>query len=259
MVLFTAMFDSNGPTPQFNTAEYVGTPTADVCQVCKQPISEQYYRVGGGIACDSCAEIARQRSPQDSHSAYGQALGFGIGAALAGMIGYAILTIILRGWTIGYISLGVGYIVGKAMMFGSNGLGGRRYQITAALLTYAAVSIAAVPAGIYLYRQQHTQTGQEQALAEQKQFEKEFGKETTKPLPPRQGQAAVRPHMNFWPAVGVLALEGFISPFLRLLQNPISGVIGLVILFVGIQIAWKITGGTATPDVSGPYASVKRT
>src|ERR1051325_5725265 len=113
MVLFPAMFDSNSSTPQFGTAEYVGTPGADVCQFCKQPISQQYYRVRGQMACGTCGEMARQQMPTDSHSAYGKAVVFGIGAALVGLIGYAILIIILHGWTISYISLGVGYIVGK--------------------------------------------------------------------------------------------------------------------------------------------------
>jgi hypothetical protein len=43
------------------------------------------------------------------------------------------------------MSLAVGYIVGKAMMKGSAGLGGRRYQVVAVALTYAAVSLSFIP------------------------------------------------------------------------------------------------------------------
>src|SRR5215510_8589126 len=100
MVLFPTMLDSNSSTPQFGTAEYVGTPSADICQFCKQPFAQQYYRVNGAIACGACAEIARQHVTPDSHSAYGRALFWGIGAALLGLIGYATLVIILQGWTI---------------------------------------------------------------------------------------------------------------------------------------------------------------
>jgi len=46
---------------------------------------------------------------------------------------------------IGYVSLASANIVGKAIKMGSGGMGGRRYQIAAALLTYSAVSIAAIP------------------------------------------------------------------------------------------------------------------
>ena len=44
-------------------------------------------------------------------------------------------------------------------------------------------------------------------------------------------------------ALGVLALIGLASPFLELTENTLSGIIGLVILAVGIQIAWKMTAG----------------
>lgn len=249
------MFDpANSSTPQFGTAEYPGTPGAQVCQFCKQPISQQYYRVRGQMACETCAEIARQQSPVDTHSAYGRALLFGIGAAVVGLIGYATLVIILRGWTIGYISVGVGYIVARAMMFGSKGLGGRRYQITAALLTYAAVSMSAVPVQLVLSAKAKS-TQREQVQQEQQQFEKEFGKQTSGPLPSKEAPKE-HPHMSFGAAIGYLALLGLASPFLEL-QSPVFGLIGLVILFVGMQIAWKMTAGRRVLDVSGPFSSTR--
>ncbi len=64
------------------------------------------------------------------------------------MILYATFAI-ATGIIIGYISLAVGWMIGKAIMKGSGGVGGRRYQITAAALTYCAVSMAAVPIGIH--------------------------------------------------------------------------------------------------------------
>jgi O-antigen/teichoic acid export membrane protein len=45
-------------------------------------------------------------------------------------------------------SLAVGWLVGTAIKKGSNGVGGRRYQIAAVALTYAAVSLSAIPIGI---------------------------------------------------------------------------------------------------------------
>jgi hypothetical protein len=51
-------------------------------------------------------------------------------------------------------------------------------------------------------------------------------------------------------AVGVLALVGLASPF-RALADPLHGIIGLIILFVGIQIAWKITAGRPV-NIIGP-------
>jgi hypothetical protein len=50
----------------------------------------------------------------------------------------------------------------------------------------------------------------------------------------------------------MLALAGLASPFLEL-ADPLHGVIGLVILFVGIRIAWRITQGTQH-EILGPFS-----
>jgi len=47
------------------------------------------------------------------------------------------------------VALFVGIMVGGAMMHATDGTGGRRYQIAAAVLTYFAVSLAAVPEILY--------------------------------------------------------------------------------------------------------------
>ena len=149
MLLFRAMtsnFDHS--TPQFGTAEYLGAPGSDRCHYCQQPIGGRYYRLNGAISCQGCGEKAHSELPQDSHADYVRGIVYGVGAAIAGLILYATFTI-ATGIVIGYVSLAVGWMVGKAMMKGSNGHGGRRYQITAALLTYAAVSMAAVPISIH--------------------------------------------------------------------------------------------------------------
>ena len=240
------MFDSaSNPTPQFDKAEYVGTPS-DKCHFCQQAVPQQYFRIGGMVACGTCAEIARHRTPVDGHLAYMRALLFGVGAAIVGLIVYAAFGI-LTGWVIGYLSIGVGYIVGKAMMFGSKGMGGRRYQITAVLLTYAAVSISAIPIGIAQMSKQREKTQQERLQEEQSQFEKEFGQQPQSPAPQQS-----KPKMSLGSAVASLALLGLASPFLEL-QSPVHGAIGLIILFVGMQFAWKFTAGRSALNIEGPF------
>jgi hypothetical protein len=49
----------------------------------------------------------------------------------------------------------------------------------------------------------------------------------------------------------MLVLIGLASPFLEL-QDPVHGMIGLVILFVGIRIAWQIARGTSI-QILGPF------
>lgn len=226
-------------TPQFGTAEYAGVSTSDHCNFCNQPVATQYYRVNEAMACASCADNWARRTPVDRHSAYARALAFGIGAALLGMILYAAFGII-TGLVIGYLSLAVGYLIGKAMMKGSNGIGGRRYQITAVLLTYAAVSIAAVPMAIAQFSKEKKSRPQTQMT----QSQSEDGQQAAE-APPRK--------VNVGAAIAYLIGLGLASPFMDLMAEPLQGLIGLVILFVGMRIAWRLTAGRPAVDVSGPF------
>lgn len=238
----------NNPTPQFGTAEYVGKAGNDHCQFCHQPIAGSYYRVNDTMACSSCAEQMRGELAKDSHAAFVRGILFGIGAAVAGLIGYAAISIMLQGWVISYMSFGVGWLVGAAMMKGSNGVGGRRYQVAAVLLTYAAVSMAAIPIWIY-YAEQHRprQTEQQKLEAEQRQLEKESGQ-----APQEQTPEPEKPRMSLGTWLGRVALLGLASPFLELDGNLFWGAMGLVILFIGIKIAWKMTAGRPA-QIFGPF------
>jgi hypothetical protein len=238
--------DSGNSIPQFGTAEYIGSPGNDRCQFCQRPIANRYYRLNGAMACGACAERAISELPKYTHANYVRGLLYGAGAAVAGLIlyaGFEIATDII----IGYISLAVGWMVGKAMMKGSNGQGGRRYQIAAALLTYAAVSMAAIPIWIHYASQHHQNASQQQKLAEeQRQLENESGRRPEAP-------AAERPSPNKGKMLVSLALLGLASPFLEL-TSPVHGLLGLFILLIGIRIAWQITG-RKLPALDGPFAS----
>ncbi len=207
---------TNG-APQFGTAEYAGS---DRCKSCNQTVAGTYYSVNGVKVCSSCAQRLKGQLPKDSHQAYARGLLFGGGGAILGLVLYAAFGIV-TGLLIGYVSLAVGYIVGRAIRMGSKGVGGRRYQVAAALLTYAAVSMAAIPMGIAQFAD--------------------------------QGRSSPKSATGLAAALGSLALLGLASPFLEL-QDPIHGVIGLVILFVGIRIAWRMTAGSPV-EVLGPFVN----
>ncbi len=137
------------------------------------------------------------------------------------------------------------------MMMGSRGLGGKRYQIVAAILTYAAVSMAAVPIAISQHQKtsspSHAQV-QQQPMGDAAQASDAQAGESTDATP----QPAPKPRMNLFSALMYLGLIGLASPFLEL-ADPFHGLIGLVILFVGLRIAWKTTAGSAIAQVSGPF------
>jgi len=250
------MPEQSGSTPQFQTAEYSSKPGANTCRSCNRTISGPYYRVNGALACDSCVQQLRNQMPKDSHTAFVKALIFGFGGAILGLILYAAFGII-TGIMIGYVSLAVGYIVGKAMLMGSRGLGGRRYQIAAVLFTYFAVSVAAIPLGISQYikdqKERHHGLVRSSSPAatspQQEDVSSDSSQDGAGPDNPPSTSHKAKPSLGA--VLTGLLLLGLASPFLEL-SNPMSGIIGLVILFVGIQIAWKLTAGK-TVDILGPF------
>lgn len=239
---------TNQSMPQFGTLES-SSATGGFCQACRQPISRTFYRVNNAMICGRCADRVRRELPQDSHSAFVRAILFGLAGFAIGLglyAGFAILT----GITIGYVSLAVGFIVGKAMLVGSKGAGGRRYQIAAVLLTYAAVSMASVPIAIHYMKQDRVEhpKAQQQAPVQESSVD-----DTSQDQPPATA-AANQPHsqMSAGRAIGMLAGLGLASPFLELSEGP-SGIIGLIILFVGMRFAWKMTASRGGAALEGPF------
>jgi hypothetical protein len=233
------------PTPQFGTAEYAAKQGADQCRTCNQPLGNAYYRVNGVTTCESCAKRVEGARPKDTRAAFIRAVFFGAGGALLGLALYATFEI-ATGWIIGYISLAVGYIVAKAMMMGSEGIGGRRYQITAAVLTYAAVSLAAVPVIFWQVGKSHERGGPSRV--------ERSASHADAPGVPNDSPADTTPNdagMTFLKAIVVLLGIGLASPFLAL-SDPFSGAIGLFILFIGIKIAWRMTAGKPI-EILGPF------
>lgn len=207
---------SDDSLPQFSTVQYMPPAGSEACANCSTLLTSQYFVASGKKLCPTCAQqvLAGGQTSED-HAAFVRAILFGIGGAIAGMILYAAVTI-ATGWTIGYVALAVGWMVGTAMMKGSNGRGGSHYQIAAALLTYAAISLAAVPEILY-YVSKHQTVVPDMAVLIQR-----------------------------------LLVYGILSPFLHFGRNPVSALIGLFILFIGLRIAWRITRARQIP-IAGPY------
>ena len=193
---------------------WLSAATVSRCRLCSSPLATEYYRVRGQPACASCAAAARGGGQSgQSNAAFTRALLFGIGAALVGLAGYAAFTITTHLY-VGYVALGVGYIVARAMRFGSGGLGGRPYQIAAVVLTYLAIALAEIP--IILW----------------------------------QVKARIPAGHMFAVAMRLLPV-GLESPILEM-RSPVHGLINAVILFVGLQIAWRGTAATRVA-VEGPF------
>jgi len=186
------------------------------------------------------AEFQPQAGPKDSYRTFARGIVFGIGGAILGLILYSAASII-TGLEIAYVSLAAGYTVGRAITFGSRGNGGRCYQIAALLLTYGAVSLSAVPIGFSQFLKQRnaldTMQSSQPALsaAEATQVSSQDSKSK----------------MTVGGALTFLVLFGLASPFLGL-SEPIQGLLGLVIVFVAMRIAWRLT---ASENGQSPHAS----
>ncbi len=236
-------------TPQFGTAEYASPSGTDRCKSCQQELTASYYRINGLLACENCTHKLQAQTPKDTHAAYVRGILFGIAGALAGLMLYSAFGII-TGIEIGYVALAVGWLVGTAIKKGSSGIGGRRYQIAAVALTYAAVSMSAVPIGIsYMMKQKksaastvsNSPTG---SSATDPNSESWSSDESATAQP-------TKAKMSFAAAIGALLFAGLASPFLEL-QGGFSGLIGLLIIFVGMRIAWKMTGAPKL-EILGPF------
>ena len=235
-------------TPQFGTAEYKSASGPDRCKSCQQELSGAYFRINGLLACEKCTRQLQAQTPKDTHAAYVRGILFGVGGALAGLILYSAFGI-ATGISLGYVALAVGWLVGTAIKKGSNGIGGRRYQIAAVALTYAAVSLSAIPVGIYylLKERNPAQTSHAPGSSSASRTT-ESAAASSQDDPPASGK---RSAPSIASSAGALLFAGLASPFLELTDG-VSGLIGLVIIFVGIRIAWKMTSAPRL-DILGPF------
>lgn len=202
----TGLVDDLPATPQFLTAEYRKETLEQLCGQCGRKIGIRSFVLNAKLVCDRCAAAADPAT--HSHAVFARSLAFGIGAAVVGLAVYAGFTIVTH-FYLGYMALVVGWLVAKAMMMGSRGAGGMRYQVAAMTLTYAAISLASVPILIARVMQEAADYG-------------------------------TSSHVEWGKIAGKLIAWGIASPLLDL-RSGVSGVIGLVILLVGLRIAFRMT------------------
>lgn len=130
------------------------------------------------------------------------ALLLGTLAAVFGSVGYALVG--LSGFMVSIVAIGVGWLVAKAMMTGSGGVGGRSYQVGAVVLTYFAVSCGDLLHPLWKAHQMGVPASQ-----------------------------LLSPLMLKYAALG---------PLLGV-RSGINGALGLLILFFGLRTAWRMAAG----------------
>lgn len=183
-----------------------------ICSICSNIVPFAYFRMRGQIACESCALRATIGRPAMSDAAFVSALFFGVCGAMFSLILCAACSMLTHASSLYFVWF-IGWLVGKAMKQGSNGLGGLRFQLFAVTLTYAGISLAG-------------------ALAELIQI---F---SSSPVLPQNGLAS--------------ALQSAILSPVRLDGDPVIAGIRLIVLAVGLCIAWRLTAPESI-RVDGPY------
>ena len=228
------------PAVQFTKAEYAdpGTATA-TCGLCQQPVGERYFEVNGQTTCQGCAEQVRQaHDVRPGVGGFARAVIAGIAAGAAGaLLYYGVLA--LTGYEFGLIAVVVGYLVGRAVHWGSSGRGGALYQTTAVVLTYLAIVTCYVPFII-----EGLSTAQQQAATTATTAQTD-----TTPAAGQQPPPSGRDMVLF---LGIFAAIVLASPFL----GGFSNVIGWLIIGFALFEAWKINRRVDVA-ITGPYDVAK--
>jgi hypothetical protein len=138
--------DSSIPASiSFDRAQFhEAVPASVVCSSCNQVVTQSYYAFGDKIFCSMCRETRDRAMDGWGGGRFLRATlaGLGVGVVGAG-VWYAIRA--LTDYELGLISIAIGYGVGKAVNWGSNGKGGWLYQLLAVFLTYTSIVTNYVP------------------------------------------------------------------------------------------------------------------
>jgi hypothetical protein len=129
---------------QFDKAEISGEPLL-TCAACKTPITGEYYQVNGQNFCAKCRTNIESFAAGGSEiTRFGRAVGAGIVAGFGGFLLYWVI-LELTHINFGLIAIVVGWMVGAAVRWGSNRMGGRFYQVLAVVITYVAICSTYIP------------------------------------------------------------------------------------------------------------------
>jgi hypothetical protein len=193
---------------QFQRAEPVsGDTPVRRCAACQRVVPDQYYQVQAKVICPQCAERIRAGQQAQPTGSFARAVLYGVGAALAGCAIYAAVAIV-SGYEFALLAILVGWMVAKAIRYGSNGRGGRPQQILAVVLTYFAITASYIPVAFH--------------------------------------GSSVQPAINAR-LIGLMLAAPFLS-----LTSGVSGILTLIIIFVGMSQAWRLTRASDIL-ITGPY------
>ncbi len=241
---------SEGEGLQFERAEFESAPAQAQCAQCHRALIGSYYEVDGQTVCEACKYTIESRMTEGSGAGrFVRATGAGLVAATLGAALYYAITAI-SGYEFGLIAIVVGFGVGTAVRWGSNGRGGKRYQALAMALTYLAIVATYIPPIVQGFREGAAETAAvEPAVAAD-------GAPSAVPAaaaaPSETADTAEGEPTGEVPtfvAVVLILAIACAAPFLAGFEN----IIGIVIIGIGLYEAWKLNRRT-TVTITGPHA-----
>ena len=230
---------------QFDHVERDGSAASLTCAACNQAITTSYYEVNGNVTCQRCRnQVMAGWNRGSSGGRFARALGLGFGAAVVGAgiyFGIAALT----GYEFGLVAIVVGVLVGGAVRKGSNGRGGRRYQLLAMFLTYTAVVVTdSSLIARELKKEWRAQAASQVSAADGVNASAGVAQDTS----PRPGPLA------FALGLALIIALAYAAPIMIGITSPLH----LLIAGFALYEAWKLNRGLAL-QVTGPYQAATRT
>lgn len=237
------------PEINFDSAEFEGGSDSPVCTSCKKPLSMQYFQANSQAICTVCHDVLQDvfgRRPGALQLILAAAAGLAAAVVGAGIY-WAVLA--LTGYEIGLIAIVVGFLVGAAVRWGSQGRGGLPFQLLAIALTYSSICVSYVLPhwsrivdDSRLYKAKSMGVLDESDLAA---LDQPVNTNGARPTAPPNVTLSGSEYLVLAATVYTLSLK---IPFVDAANN----IIGLLIIGFALFEAWKINGKPAL-HFSGPY------
>ena len=242
---------SEGQELQFGRAEFDNAPAQAQCAECRRALTGFYFDVNGHTVCEACKYTIESRMTSGSSAGrFVRAAGAGVAAAALGaLIYYAISA--LTGYEFGWIAIVVGYAVGSAVRWGSDGRGGKSYQALAMMLTYLAIVATYIPPIVQEFSKLDERQPAAVTAADTSPGASPAASASAPPAAQSPEDAERTPPTVAGLVVGVAFLLALacIAPFLAGFEN----IIGIVIIGIGLYEAWKLNR-RSTLTITGPHA-----
>jgi hypothetical protein len=232
-----------------------GVPLA-ICASCNEPIRVVYYEANGSVLCSRCrGKLEAQVGSSGGMRRFRRALGFGLGAAVAGAAVYFGIAA-ATDHTFAIVAVFVGFIVGKAVFVGTGHRGGRRYQVLAVVLTYFAIASTYLPEVMKEARPKVALSSDSLKAEVRSDWSRTEATGTDSlasadaATPPAAGKAA---HEQISFGTYLIAFAGILllTAALPIIAG-FSSIISVVILGVGLVQAWRLNRAVNV-TISGPY------